>query len=84
MYFLPCLAQSDDVIQQLRLNVMQPVFRKTEIRPQAQWACRAIQVENCAASLPDDVNVRRPVIVGVDNNSQTPQSKNGWHVCRVP
>ena len=46
--------------------------------PQTQWANLTIQIEDGAVSLPDDVNVRRPVIVGVDYDAQTPQSQDGW------
>jgi hypothetical protein len=84
MYFLPCLAEFSDAIQQLRLNVVQLAVGKTEICPQTQGASRTIQVENGAVPLPDDVDVRRPMIVGVDNNAQTPQSQDSWHGSRVP
>jgi len=84
MYLLPCPAQFGDVIQQLRLNVVQLVICKTEICPQTQGASRTIQIEDGAVSLPDDVNVRRPMIVGVDYDAQTPQSQDGWHERSVP
>jgi hypothetical protein len=83
MYLLPCPAKLGDVIQQLRLNVVQLAIWKTEIYPQTQRASRTIQVENCAVSLPDDVNVRRPVIVGIDYDAQAPQSQDGGHESRV-
>jgi hypothetical protein len=57
------------VIQQLGSNVAQLMIGKTEICPQTQRASRTIQVENGAVSLPDDMNVRRPMIVGVDYNA---------------
>jgi hypothetical protein len=84
MNLLPCHAKFGDVIQQLRLNVMQLVICKTEICPQTQWHSRTIQVENGAVSLSDDVNVRRPMVVGVDYDAQTPQSQNGRHESRIP
>jgi hypothetical protein len=84
MYFLPCLTKFGNVIEQLRLNVAQLAICKTEICPQAQWTSRTIQVENGAVSLSDDVNMRWPMIVGVDYDAQTTQSQHGWHERSVP
>jgi hypothetical protein len=67
------------LIQQLCLNLVELAIGKAEICPQSGWASRTIQVENGAVSLPDDVNVRRSMIVGVDYDAQTPQSQDGWH-----
>jgi hypothetical protein len=83
MYFLPCRAKFGDVVQQLRLNVAQLAISKTEIHPQTQLASRTIQIENGAVSLPDDVNVCRQMIVGVDYDAQTPQSQDRWPASRV-
>jgi hypothetical protein len=83
MYFLPCHAKFSDVAQQLCLNVAQLAVSKTEIHAQAQRASRTIQIENGAVPLPDNVNVRRQMIVWVDNHSRTPQSQDGWHESRV-
>lgn len=71
-------------ILQCRLNAVVLAIRKTEIRPQTQRAGRTIQVENGAVSLPDHVNVHRPMIVGVDYDTQTPQSQDGWHERSIP
>jgi hypothetical protein len=84
MYFLPCHAKFSDVVQQLYLNVAQLAVSKTEIHAQAQRASRTIQVENGAVPLPDNVNVRRPMIVWVDNDSRAPQSQDGRHERSVP
>jgi hypothetical protein len=79
MYFLPCLAQFGDVIQQLCLNVAQLVICKTEICPQTHWASRTIQVENGAVSLPDDVYMSRTMVIGVNGHPQSANPQNGWH-----
>jgi hypothetical protein len=84
MYLLPCHAKFGDVIQQLHLNLAQFASRKTEICAQTQRASRTIQIENGAVTLPDDVNMRRPMIIGVDYDAQTPQSQHGWHERSVP
>jgi hypothetical protein len=84
MYLLPCHAQFGDSIQQPHLNLAELPVGKTEICPQFRWAGGTIQVENGTVSLPDDVNVCRPMIVGVDYDAQTPQSQHRWHEGSVP
>jgi hypothetical protein len=83
MHFLPCLAKFGQALLQFRSNALCLVLWKTGT-PQTQRASRAIQDEDGFMPLPEDVNVRRPVIVGKDNDAQTPQSQDGWHESRVP
>ena len=44
------------------------VFRKSGVLPQTQRATGTIHVEDRSESLPNDVNVRRPMVVGIDND----------------
>jgi hypothetical protein len=83
MYFLPCLAKFGQVIPKFRVNALCLVFRETRL-PQTQWAIRTIQIEDGSMPLADDVNMRRQVVVGVDDDSQAPQSQDGWHESSVP
>jgi hypothetical protein len=78
MYFLPRLAKQGQVLFQFRPNALCLMLRETR-PPQTQRAGGAIQVEDGSMPLPDNVNMRRPMIVGVDHDAQTPQSQDGWH-----
>jgi hypothetical protein len=82
MYLLPCLAKFGQVFLSFRSNALCLVLRETRL-PQTQRVSRAIQDEDGVMPLPEDVNVCRPVIVGKNNDAQTPQSQHAWHVSRI-
>ena len=51
------------MLPEFRPNALCLVLRETRL-PQTQRACGAIQVKDGSMPMPEDVNVRRPVIVG--------------------
>lgn len=46
---------------------------------QHRWPLGTLKIEHRFASSPDDVNMRRPMITGIDHESQPGESQDGWH-----
>jgi hypothetical protein len=53
--------------------------RKSMDFPQCRRAIRAVEVEHRLASCPDDMEMRRAVVVRVDHHPQTVEAEDGWH-----
>jgi len=64
-------------------NFVDLVLRETDILPQTRHSIWAIQVDDGFMPLPNNVYVRRRMIVRVDYDAQTPQSQDGRHGKRV-
>jgi len=69
--------------QKCGFDLLDPVFRETIALPQTQRALGTIQDEYGSEPLPDDMNVCRPMIVGIDYDAQAPQSQDGRHGSRI-
>lgn len=47
--------------------------------PQFRRAVRAVENKHRFAACPDDMDMGRAVVVGVDHHPQTVEAENGWH-----
>jgi hypothetical protein len=79
MDFLPTRAQFDQMLSHLPLNRLQFVQGETIVLAQRHRTVRAIQEEQGLASIPDDVNVRRPMMVRVNDKPQLTDPKSSRH-----
>jgi hypothetical protein len=79
MNLLPCLAKLSKIPIQFLLNASQFAPRKPVILPQLYRTRRTIEIENGLVPLPHDMNVRRTVIVRIDNDPEPAESQHGRH-----
>jgi hypothetical protein len=76
MNFLPCLAKFFQAVFYTRLNAPKFAPRESVILPKLRWACRTVQIENGLASIPDDMDVRWPVIIRIHNHPKPAKSQD--------
>lgn len=84
MNHLPCLAEFVEVRCERLLKPIDFLQRKTEVAAERGRTSRAVQVEEGFFTRAEDVNVCRPMIVGVDDHPKTGPAEYGRHGKRLP
>ena len=64
-------------------DALEPARGEAVIAMQTDRAAWAVQIEGGVTLGCDDVNVRRPVVVRVDDYAQVPNSQGGRHGRRI-
>ena len=55
------------------------MLREAEVLSQACRPCGAVQLKNGLMPVPDDMHVRRPMVIRIDRNAKTWQPQDGRH-----
>src|SRR5205085_143894 len=84
MYPLPFPAQQLHVLSQRRDDPGHVASRKPVILAQLDRTDRAVQIEHCLVALADDMDVRRRVVIRIDDHSQTAYSQDRRQVESQP
>ena len=61
------------------LNRVQFVLCEAKVLPQTGQPIRAVQLEDGLLSIPDHMDVCRPMVVRVNHNAETRKPQNGRH-----
>jgi hypothetical protein len=71
------------VLIQKQFDTLELAPGKTVVLAKPDWTFRTVQVEDRLWPRPDDVDMCRPVVVGVDNYSKVANSQDGRHRRRI-
>lgn len=55
------------------------MLREAKVLSQTCWPCRTVQFKDGLMPVPNDMNVRRPMVIRVDGNAKTWQPQDSRH-----
>jgi hypothetical protein len=77
---LPFAAQNGEIGAQSCLYAVEFSRSESVILPQFGWSARTAQIEHGLAALANHMDMRRPVIIGIDHDAQSANAKNRRHL----
>jgi hypothetical protein len=79
MYPFPCAKKRCQILLKHILNAGQIACREAVVLPQSNRIRRIIQSKDSLMTLPDDMHMRRAMIIWVNSHPQGANPQNGWH-----
>jgi len=83
---LPCPQQLYQMLNQCPFNPCQVATAESIVLPQCHRSLHSPsgrpvhQLKDSFASLSNDVNVHRSMVIGIDDNAQVANPENGWQI----